>query len=105
MTTMRAEHLEPGLRFETIASPNPYANTHKGIVESVFHTESFTIVNTTDGGFHRIHNGRMVNVIPGYSCETSQLVPAIARRGCQNPHSEYTDSCLGCYITNGGWND
>jgi hypothetical protein len=105
MTTMRVEYLEPGLSFETMPSPNPYANTHKGIVKSVFHTESFTILTTTDNAFHRIHNGRMVIVIPGNSCETSQLVPAIARKGCQNPHSEYDNNCLGCYVTNGGWDD
>ena len=102
---MHVEHLEPGLQFETMPSRNAYANTHKGTVQSVFHTDSFTILTTTDNAFHRIHNGRMVNVIPGRTIETAQLVPAIARKGCQNPHSEFDMDCLGCYVTNGGWND
>jgi len=101
---VRVEHLEPGLRFETIASRNPYANTHKGTVQSVFHTDSFTILTTTDNAFHRIHNGRMVNVIPGNSIETSQLIPPAYRNGC-GKHAEYNSDCFGCYVTNGGWDD
>jgi metal-dependent hydrolase (beta-lactamase superfamily II) len=58
------DNLKVGDAF-TMPLVNPLGNVHSGIVESIRYAGNYTIIHTVNGGFHRIHNGHIVECQKG----------------------------------------
>jgi hypothetical protein len=53
------DNLKVGQAFTTIQA-TPYQNVHSGIAVAIRYAGNYTIITTANGGFHRIHNGHIV---------------------------------------------